>query len=115
MLFPLIPGTNTEVAAEYADKVLNNFASDSGMRPVVFPHWTHRIRIRCKVCHADLGFRFLKESNKITMRDIAKGKFCGACHNGKIAWPAYFCDRCHSGKMPEGKILMPKMAGENPS
>ena len=41
--------------AEYADVVINNYADAAGMRPVVFPHWYHRIRFRCKVCHADHG------------------------------------------------------------
>ena len=44
--------------AEYADVVINNYADAAGMRPAVFPHWFHRIRFRCKVCHADLGFKF---------------------------------------------------------
>jgi hypothetical protein len=43
---------NTEsqqAQAEYADVVLNEYSEDAGMRPVVFPHWFHRIRYRCKV------------------------------------------------------------------
>jgi len=43
--------------AEYADVVLNKHAEAEGVRPVVFPHWFHRIRYRCKVCHFELGFR----------------------------------------------------------
>ena len=38
--------------AEYGDVVLNKHAEKNGMRPVVFPHWFHRIRFQCKVCHA---------------------------------------------------------------
>jgi c(7)-type cytochrome triheme protein len=93
--------------AEYADKVLDNYASSVGMRPVVFPHWTHRIRVTCKVCHQDLGFKLMKGSNDITMSKIVEGKFCGACHNGEVAWPAFYCDRCHSGLMPSGKPMIP--------
>ena len=83
--------------AEYADVVINNYADAAGMRPVVFPHWFHRIRFRCKVCHADLGFKFKAGGNKITMAKIIDGKFCGACHNGEIAWSVENCDMCHSG------------------
>jgi c(7)-type cytochrome triheme protein len=83
--------------AEYADVVINNFADAAGMRPVVFPHWFHRIRFRCKVCHADLGFKFKAGGNKITMAKIIEGKFCGACHNGEIAWTVENCGMCHSG------------------
>ncbi len=83
--------------AEYADVVINNYADAAGMRPVVFPHWFHRIRFRCKVCHADLGFKFKAGGNKITMAKIIDGKFCGACHNGEVAWSVENCDMCHSG------------------
>lgn len=83
--------------AEYADVVINNFADAAGMRPVVFPHWFHRVRFRCKVCHADLGFKFKAGGNKITMAKIIDGKFCGACHNGEIAWSVENCAMCHSG------------------
>ena len=87
------PSTN----AEYADVVINNYADAAGMRPAVFPHWFHRIRFRCKVCHADLGFKFKAGGNKITMAKIIDGRFCGACHNGEIAWSVENCAMCHSG------------------
>ncbi len=83
--------------AEYADVVINNYADAAGMRPVVFPHWYHRIRFRCKVCHADLGFQFKAGGNKITMAKIIDGQFCGACHNGEISWSVENCGMCHSG------------------
>jgi c(7)-type cytochrome triheme protein len=83
--------------AEYADVIINNYADAAGMRPVVFPHWFHRIRFRCKVCHADLGFAFKAGGNKITMAKIIDGKFCGACHNGEISWSVENCNMCHSG------------------
>ncbi len=84
--------------AEYGDVVINNFADAAGMRPVVFPHWFHRIRFRCKVCHADLGFKLKAGGNEITMAQIIEGQYCGACHNGEIAWSIENCDVCHSGK-----------------
>jgi c(7)-type cytochrome triheme protein len=84
--------------AEYADVVINNYADAAGMRPVVFPHWYHRIRFRCKVCHADLGFKFKAGGNDITMAKIIDGQFCGACHNGEVAWSPENCTMCHSGK-----------------
>ncbi len=84
--------------AEYGDVIINNYSDAAGMRPAVFPHWYHRIRFRCKVCHADLGFKFKAGGNKITMAKIIDGKFCGACHNGEIAWSVENCGLCHSGK-----------------
>jgi c(7)-type cytochrome triheme protein len=83
--------------AEYGDVVINNFSDAAEMRPVVFSHWFHRIRFRCKVCHADLGFEFKAGGNRITMAKIIDGQFCGACHNGEIAWSVENCAMCHSG------------------
>lgn len=90
--------------AEYADVVLNRLSEKSGMRPVVFPHWFHRIRFRCKVCHGELGFKMRAGANVVQMNDIINGKFCGMCHNGQVAWSADRCDLCHSGKrgLPSG-------------
>lgn len=88
---------SNEARAEYGDVVINNFADAAGMRPVVFPHWFHRIRFRCKVCHADLGFKLKAGSNEITMAKIIEGQYCGACHNGEISWSIENCDLCHSG------------------
>jgi c(7)-type cytochrome triheme protein len=87
-----------DARAEYGDVVINNYSDKSGMRPVVFPHWFHRIRFRCKVCHADLGFKFKAGGNEINMVKVIDGQFCGACHNGEVAWSIENCNMCHSGK-----------------
>jgi c(7)-type cytochrome triheme protein len=87
-----------DVHAEYGDVVMNNFSDTAGMRPVIFPHWFHRVRFRCKVCHADLGFQFKAGGNQINMVKIIDGEFCGSCHNGKLAWSAENCNLCHSAR-----------------
>ena len=84
--------------AEYADVVLNKRSEKEGVRPVVFPHWFHRVRFRCKVCHDELGFVMRAGANDVRMADITNGKFCGMCHNGRIAWGPDRCDLCHSGR-----------------
>lgn len=84
--------------AEYGDVVLNRHSEKEGVRPVVFPHWFHRIRFRCVVCHDELGFRMRAGANDVRMTDIIDGKFCGMCHNNRIAWGPERCDLCHSGK-----------------
>lgn len=92
--------------AEYGDIVLNKRAHAEGMRPVVFPHWFHRIRFRCKVCHHELGFKMRAGANDILMTDIIDGKYCGMCHDGDVAWSTDRCDLCHSGKpgLPSGIV-----------
>lgn len=87
-----------ELRAEYGDVVMNNLSEEAGMRPVVFPHWFHRIRYRCNVCHGDLGFEFKAGGNDIDMLGIIEGQYCGACHNGSIAWGVENCNVCHTGK-----------------
>jgi c(7)-type cytochrome triheme protein len=87
-----------DARAEYGDVVMNNYSDAAGMRPVVFPHWFHRIRYRCKVCHADLGFKFKAGGNEINMVKVIDGQFCGACHNGEVAWNVENCNMCHSAK-----------------
>jgi c(7)-type cytochrome triheme protein len=87
-----------EARAEYGDVVINNYSDAAGMRPAIFPHWFHRVRFRCKVCHSDLGFKFKAGGNEINMVKIIDGQFCGACHNGDIAWSVENCNLCHTGK-----------------
>jgi len=84
---------------EYGDVVLNKRAEVEGVRPVIFPHWFHRIRFACKVCHSELGFEMRAGANNVTMAEISEGKFCGMCHNGKIAWSAENCVLCHTGRI----------------
>ena len=98
MVFTILMLNGQDASAEYGDIVINNYSDDAGMRPAIFPHWFHRIRFRCKVCHADLGFEFKAGGNDITMLKIIDGEFCGACHDGDIAWSVENCDLCHSGK-----------------
>ena len=84
--------------SEYGDVLIDRHAevmTKVGLKSVLFPHWFHRIRYKCKVCHEDI-FAMKKGGNDITMASIIKGDFCGKCHNGKIAWDSLYCDRCHS-------------------
>lgn len=90
-------GSISEVGAEYGDIVMNREAEKAEMPPVIFPHWFHRIRFKCRVCHDDI-FVMKAGANDVTMIKIIKGEYCGKCHNGRIAWAPLYCDRCHSGK-----------------
>jgi c(7)-type cytochrome triheme protein len=62
----------------------------------VFPHFLHRMQFKCHVCH-DAIVQMKAGANTIDMPAIQAGKFCGACHNGKLAFQATFdtCPRCH--------------------
>ncbi len=68
----------------------------SSLPEAVFPHWVHRIRFTCNVCHNDL-FEPRAGANQITMEQIGAGEACGQCHDGRTAFAAGFgnCQRCH--------------------
>lgn len=93
MLLPVPPAHG-----EYGDIIMNRTAEKNGMRPVIFPHWFHRIRFTCDNCHKEGGFKMKAGSNNIDMAQIIDGKYCGMCHNNQIAWSPERCDMCHSGK-----------------
>ena len=85
-------------AIEYGDVILEKNSQSmkkADVKAVLFPHWFHRIRYKCKVCHEGI-FIMQKGANHITMKKIMDGKSCGICHDGLIAWEPLYCDRCHS-------------------
>ncbi len=67
---------------------------------VVFSHTAHSQQKAmtgdCKVCHDRLFS--IKKSVRFSMADMAKGKSCGACHDGTQAFPLTECAACHQTK-----------------
>lgn len=85
---------------KYGNVTMRAKTKKAGMDPVVFPHWLHRARYTCRVCHQELGFGMRSGDTGITRRQYLAGKFCGACHNGTVAFtvqdgPKPKCDKCH--------------------
>lgn len=83
--------------AEVGDIEFKRETESPGDYPsATFPHWVHRMQFRCYVCHDDI-FQMKAGSNAVTMAAIGEGKFCGTCHNGKVAFGVTFeaCQRCH--------------------
>ena len=90
----------TAMAREYGDIYMDSRRSSmkkAEVKAVLFPHWFHRIRYKCKVCHEDI-FIMKKGANDLSMKKIMDGKACGTCHNGLIAWEPLYCERCHSAE-----------------
>lgn len=91
---------------EYGNVVINNFSEKNNIAPVVFPHWLHRSKYTCRVCHVDIGFAMKAGETGITEDDVQHGLYCGTCHNGKVAFgpneknlfggTGKNCERCHS-------------------
>lgn len=67
---------------------------------VVFSHTEHLqksgITNNCRACH-DAIFD-LRKKTRHSMADMAHGKSCGACHDGKTAFPLENCALCHQTK-----------------
>jgi c(7)-type cytochrome triheme protein len=62
----------------------------------VFSHEAHVVRgkLGCKECHPRLYLDVAK-SKRATMKQMEKGKSCGACHEGKRAFGLDACTKCH--------------------
>lgn len=87
---------------EYGDVLMDKSSPAKGMTPVVFSHWTHRSKYTCRVCHTELEFAMKANMTGVICNSIyVKGKYCGACHNGKITFgprdaSGENCARCHN-------------------
>jgi c(7)-type cytochrome triheme protein len=65
---------------------------------VVFSHDRHvaEAGLKCQECHAKL-YLDAKQHVKVTMAEMEKGKSCGACHDGKVAFSVKGdCNKCHA-------------------
>lgn len=85
---------------KYGNVIMRGKSRKAGMAPVVFAHWSHRSRYTCRVCHQELGFSMRQGDTGITRMQYLAGKYCGACHNGTIAFsvkegPQQNCKKCH--------------------
>lgn len=68
--------------------------------PVTFSHSFHLQAYKCADCHTK-AFPYRAVIGMATMADMAKGKSCGTCHNGKDAFASTGdCATCHKGYKP---------------
>lgn len=82
--------------ASYGTVLMERNTRGKDIKPVLFPHWAHRTKYTCNVCHKEMGTPMKAGESDIKQSDIEAGKQCGKCHNGAISFPASECDRCHS-------------------
>src|SRR5208282_6899329 len=73
------------------------------VKSVLFSHKLHveEKKLACNMCHIKLfEMKALAAQGKedFTMDALYKGKYCGSCHNGKMAFASNTqCARCHGG------------------
>lgn len=83
---------------EFGNIIINRNSTRNGVLPVMFSHWKHRMKYTCRACHTELDFNMKTNTTEIREVDNRKGKYCGACHNGKVAFRLNGnCNKCHSG------------------
>lgn len=70
---------------------------------VIFSHEAHveEIGMDCETCHDDL-FEMealnVQQNSDFTMKGLAEGNYCGACHDGDMAFDSDSrCASCHIG------------------
>lgn len=89
----VLMGIGTALAAVGGgDITLKNKRGD-----VVFSHDNHveGMSLACTECHDKL-YTSSKKHKGVTMKQMQKGKSCGACHNGKKAFSVKGdCSKCH--------------------
>lgn len=81
------------------------------LKAVTFSHDTHvgKQGFSCSMCHPRLfNMKALEVQEKadFTMAALEQGKYCGACHNGTMAFTSNSrCASCHSGvkSLPQEK------------
>lgn len=103
----------------YGNVILRKKSKKAGMPPVIFPHWVHRARYTCRVCHFELQFSTRRDDTGITRAAYLAGQYCGACHNGKTAFSARdeqprHCDRCHLKSLEGLDARFEAFAGKMP-
>lgn len=80
---------------------------------VTFSHSVHGTN--CNACHPKL-FKKQSNSNHVTMKAMERGRSCGACHNGKLAFSVTAnCVTCHAGDIlyveeDAGNVIFPHAA-----
>jgi c(7)-type cytochrome triheme protein len=86
----------------YGDVLINQNSSKNNVTAVVFPHWVHRAKYTCRVCHTELEISLKAGQTGITCNNgDMKGKFCAVCHDGKTAFAPKDeegdnCKLCHN-------------------
>ena len=94
----------------YGDVVIDRPSSAKGVAPVVFSHLVHRQKFTCRVCHSELDFATTVNTTEITEKATQEGAYCGACHNGTVAFGhgQENCRKCHVNARDRKSATAPK-------
>jgi len=97
------------------------------VKAVIFSHKTHvdEKGLTCDKCHTaifELKAYTAQKKGDFVMESLYQGRYCGACHNGKVAFASNTqCARCHVGNnglkdlQAKGEITITKAQGPEPA
>lgn len=99
---------------QYGNVVIDRASTRAGAKPVTFSHWTHRKNYNCGVCHSELDFDMQTGSSPIAESGHDSVRYCGACHNGTIAFDDQgHCSACHVDRGHYDKAEFPEFWRKN--
>jgi len=82
---------------------------DKPVRGVIFSHKAHMNKgLSCEMCHNrlfEMQAKKAQENSDFVMESLYQGKYCGACHNGSLAFASNTrCATCHIGVKGEERL-----------
>lgn len=100
---------------EYGNILIDRKSTESGMLPVYFSHWSHRMKYTCEVCHTELEFEMMRNATEMSEADHQAGRYCGACHDGSTAFGHEGnCSACHNGNIGAGREQFERVFNQKP-
>jgi c(7)-type cytochrome triheme protein len=101
----------------YGNILIDRASTSAGVKPVTFSHWSHRVRYTCRVCHYEVEFNMMLNTTMITEEQNKYGRYCGACHNDRIAFghTEENCEKCHNGDIGYGKEKFISLSALSPA
>ncbi len=84
------------------------------LKAVLFSHKVHveDMGFSCEACHDgifEMKALHVEEKGDFTMESLYKGKYCGVCHNGSMAFSSNTqCARCHIGVKGYKRLSQPE-------
>lgn len=75
---------------------------DKPVKGVIFSHKAHVEKgLSCEMCHNrlfEMQAKKAQDNKDFVMESLYQGKYCGACHNGSLAFASNTrCATCHIG------------------
>ncbi len=101
----------------YGNILIDRASTSAGVKPVTFSHWSHRVKYTCRVCHYELEFNMMLNTTMITEEQNKYGRYCGACHNNRIAFghTKENCKKCHNSDIGYGNEKFISLSALSPA